>query len=278
MTAEGRDLAESAKNMYQSLCTIERQRSARNPGKRDEVTIAVTEGLGSFWLMPHLVVFQRQNPLSIVNLMCAMESVDVLRLEADLAIQFIKPTKQDLVALKLATLHIYPFAAQEYLDIYGVPQTYADMTNHRLVEQVAPQLNSSALAQYFRLTEPDRVMAMRTNTSTAHLYAIERGAGIGGLPTFALALGAAVVPVDIGDGYAVDIWLTYHPDSRCSPHKAKAIEWVKSIFDPKIYPWFRDRFIHPAELVKLKPHQARRNDGRGFLAVNPMRWRLDSDR
>jgi hypothetical protein len=28
------------------------------------------------------------------------------------------------------------------------------------------------------------------------------------------------------------------------------IDWVRTIFDPKRYPWFGDEFIHPNELAK----------------------------
>lgn len=271
LTPEGSALAESAKAMYQSLCDLERQRSNNDLLARGEVTIAVTEGLGSFWVMPQLVEFQRQNPKTIVNLFCAMESVDVLRLEADISIQFIKPEASDVICVKLGRLHIYPFASRRYLDVFGVPESYEEIAHHRLVEQVAPQIDSSALARYFRLRDPAAVVGVRTNSSTAHLYAIEKGAGIGGLPTFAAALGAQVVPIDLGSGHGLDIWLTYHPDARRSAHKSAAIDWLRKIFDSSIFPWFQDEFIHPSMLEEMVPKEADLNAGAGFLAVKASR-------
>ena len=269
LTPSGELLLQSARAMHQSLCDLERNRATLNLTERGEVTIAVTEGLGSYWVMPKLVEFQQQNPKTAINFLCAMESVDVLRLEADIAIQFLKPERLDLISMRLGRLHVYPFAARTYLETYGTPSNYDDIQQHRLVEQVSPQLNSDALARYFRLESPEEVIGVRTNSSTAHLYAIEKGAGIGGLPTFASALGAPVVPVDIGDGYSLDIWLAYHPDTRKSPHKAVAINWIKSIFDSTIYPWFRDEFIHPSALLGKMPKQALANRGAGFMAVAP---------
>jgi len=269
LTSTGELLAKSARSMQKSLCDLERARSMQDHTNRGAVTVAVTEGLGAYWVMPKLVEFQNQNPNTTVNLFCAMESVDVLRLEADIAIQFMKPDRLDLISYKLGRLHIYPFAARRYLDTYGTPRSYKDMRQHRLVEQVSPQLDSSALANYFQLESPEEVIGVRTNSSTAHLYAIEKGAGIGGLPTFSSVLGAPVVPVDIGDGYSLDLWLAYHPDSRNSAHKSTAINWIKSIFDNKVYPWFADQFIHPSRLEELMPEQATSNRGAGFVAVNP---------
>src|SRR5215213_6754899 len=57
-----------------------------------EVRLAVTEGLGTFWIAPRLVEFQRANPNLLVDVNCAMKSADVLRMEADLAIQITRPT------------------------------------------------------------------------------------------------------------------------------------------------------------------------------------------
>jgi DNA-binding transcriptional LysR family regulator len=267
LTAEGQTIAQSVRHMHRSLCDFERTRDGQGEAHRPEITIAVTEGLGSYWIMPRLVEFQQDNPRAIINLYCAMESVDVLRLEADFAIQFIKPTSPDLIAAKLGRLHIYPFASLSYLRTYGTPRNVRDMVNHRLVEQVAPQIDNSALARYLGLASTKDIVGVRTNTSTAHLYAIEKGAGVGGLPTFAAVLGAPVVPVDIGDGYSLDIWLTFHPDVRNSAHKSRTISWIKSMFDPETYPWFRDQLIHPRALAEMAPSQASINDGQGYLAV-----------
>src|SRR5215831_12176127 len=52
-----------------------------------EVRVAVTEGLGTFWLAPRLVEFQQAHPNILVDLHCEMKSADVLRLEADVAVQ-----------------------------------------------------------------------------------------------------------------------------------------------------------------------------------------------
>jgi len=69
----------------------------------------------------------------------------------------------------------------------------------------------------------------------------------------------------------MDIWLTYHPDVKKTWRKVLVIDWLKSIFDPKTYPWFRDEFIHPDELAKIMPGEAKINIGRGFASVTPAR-------
>lgn len=269
LTPVGETLLKSGEDMERAIFDILRT-SGDDDLSRGTVTISITEGLGSYWVMPQLVEFQRHSPHVVVNLRCAMENADVLRLEADMAIQFERPPNPELIAVKLGRLHVYPFAAQTYIDTYGMPKSAEEMLQHRLVHQAAPQLDDDAWARFLGVPDLDSVVCIRTNSSTAHFYAVEKGAGIGVLPTFATALGAPVVPVDIGGSYFLDIWLTYHPDVRKTPRKAIVIDWIKSIFDPKTHPWFRNSFIHPNDLLEAPVGVSEHLSGRGFFAAAPL--------
>src|SRR6202040_2562561 len=66
-----------------------------------EVRVAVTEGLGTFWLAPRLVEFRRSFPNILVDLYCAMRSADVSRHEADVAIHLSRPSTLDVKMVRL---------------------------------------------------------------------------------------------------------------------------------------------------------------------------------
>jgi len=270
LTTEGQLFLESAREMERACNNVLRRQSAREAVERGPVSISITEGLGSYWVMPRLVEFQRHYPFIHVNLRCAMESADVLRLEADMAVQFSMPDSKELMVVKLGRLHLHSFASHEYLQNYGTPENGADIAQHRLVQQVAPGLDERALAGFFGVDSVENLVAIRTNASTAHFYAIEKGGGIGVLPTFAAAFGSPVVPLDIGKRYHLDILLTYHPDARKTARRALVIDWLKRIFDPKTNPWFRDEFIHPNELLGKVPSAARENLGKGYFSFLPV--------
>ena len=270
LTHEGQSIKESALNIETAVFGLIRKRSRTTNESRGSVTISVTEGLGSYWIMPQLIDFQRQFPFLTVNVQCAMKSVDVLRLEADVAIQFEKPESPELIIAKIGRLHIYPFASRTYLSTYGQPKNIKEALNHRFVQQVASQLDEKIWAHQLGLDSIDEIVGVRTNSSSALLYAIEKGGGIGALPTYALTLGAQVIPVNIGIKHSLDIWITYHPDVRKTPRKAQVIEWLKTIFDAKTFPWFREEFIHPDDLKKHMPIEADINNGHGFAAVAPV--------
>jgi len=45
--------------------------------------------------------------------------------------------------------------------------------------------------------------------------------------------------------------MAYHPDVRSVARVATFIDWLKTLFDPKQYPWFGDQFIHPREIGRI---------------------------
>lgn len=270
LTAEGAAIIDDVRQMERLSFDIFRRASQSALDTAGVVRVAVTEGVGTYWVMPKLIDFQRTYRMLTVDLRCAMEQADVSRLEADIAIQFEKPSNPDLIVTKIGRLHLCLFASPEYVRAYGMPKSPADVRHHRLVQQVAPQLDETAYARELGVDSVAGIVGIRTNSSSATLYAVERGAGLGALPTCALALGATLVPID-GPRYYRDLWLTYHPDLRSSDRHMLVVEWLKRVFDHNVYPCFQDEFIHPKELVRLMEHAVPATGLRGFAAPAPFR-------
>lgn len=269
-TAEGQEILAAAQDMERASFGLIRARDRSNPSLSGDVRLAVTEGLGTFWLVPRLVEFQRVHPKLVVDVNCAMRSADVLRLEADAAVQLTQPTNPDLKVVKLGRLHSMPFAAASYIEKYGLPKSPEEGLQHRLVMQISDQ---TATQELFERTYPGikkaGTVVMRTNVSSAHLWAIAKGAGIGFLPTYVHAIAARIVPIDVGLNFQFDICLTYHPDVVGIPRVRRMIDWLIESFDPKRFPWFRDEFIHPNDLPK---------EYRGAPLVNLFEGFLGDDR
>jgi DNA-binding transcriptional LysR family regulator len=252
ITSEGEEILAAAKRMELASFGLIRARDRALPAISGEVRLAATEGLGSLWVLPRMAGLHHKFPRLLVDLSCAMKSADVLRLEADAAIQLTKPSAPDLKVVKIGRLHAIPFAAKSYVETYGLPRTKEEFLKHRLVLQIADQTQTSEIYErLFPGIPQNGFVAMRTNASTAHVAAISSGVGIGWAPTYVHALGASILPADISDEFRLpfDIWLTYHTDAGRIPRVRKIIEWVIDSFDPRKFPWFRDEFIHPNDLA-----------------------------
>lgn len=255
LTAEGRSVYKIAGEMEKASFSL-RAHLDQDLTTRGMVRCSVTEGLGTMWIVPHLAQFSRTHPSTVVDLRCSMEVADVLRMETDVAIQLEKPARPDVKVVRLGRMHIYPFASPQYIETYGTPSCLEDVRKHRIVYQKAPQVEEDAIARMFNLPSVEGIVALRTNASTAHACAIEFGIGIGPLPTYISALGTDLIPLDIGIQYHVDIWMTYHPDARSIRRVSFFIDWLRTLFDSKRFPWFGDAFIHPRELAGLGPPEA----------------------
>jgi DNA-binding transcriptional LysR family regulator len=248
-TREGTEILRAAERMEEASFGLVRARDRTAPAMSGEVRIGITEAFGTFWLGPRLVEFQRAFPQLAVDLMCAMRSADVLRMEADLAIQLTRPTSPDVKVARLGRMHSMLAAAPSYLSIYGMPSSIEDLRKHRFSMQFADQTRSQeVMSGLFPDVSLSKLVKFSTNNSTALLWAIIKGAGIGWAPTYIHVMGSKLVPLDIDAIFPFDIWLTYHPDAARVPRVRRMIDWIVESFDPKVFPWFRDEFIHPRDL------------------------------
>ncbi len=250
-TAEGEQVLAAARSMEAAYFDLMRAKEIALPSGA-EVKLAVTEGLGTFWLAPRLSEFHRAHPNLLVELRCAMRPADMLRLEADAAVQLIRPAEADLKAVKLGRLHLIPYAASSYVEAHGVPNSLEALSRHRLVVQITEQTAAQELyASVFGDRPQAGLVSVRTNSSSAHALAVGSGAGIGWLATYASAIADGLVAIDLDARRMFDIWLTYHPDVARIPRVRAVIDWVIDCFEPRRFPWFRDEFVHPREFAEI---------------------------
>lgn len=282
-TEEGQRIFEAALKMEQAYFDVVRAQARSAPEMEGAVKLAITEGLGTFWAAPRLIEFQRAFPKLRVEMQCAMSPADILRSEADVGVQLSPPTNQDLKGVKLGRLHSMPFAAQSYIDLYGKPSTQSEYAQHRIVLQVSPQVEmESQWDRVFPNHAMETLVTFRSNVSSAHYWATAKGAGIGALPTYANAMGAPIIPIDIRRDddpskimrWEFDIWLAYHPQGNRIARVRRLIEWLREAFSPRLYPWFADEFMHPLDLPDSVDNLPLANLFAGFMAKDaPIRSR-----
>ena len=251
LTQDGHELVSIARQMRALGKTAERVQACASGARDSKVRVTITEGLGTFWLVPHLVDFRRQHQDIHIDLRCDMTPPDVLFRDVDIAVQLDRPTNPDLIVQKIGTLHLMPYASESYLRDHGTPNSLDDVRSHKLVWQEADQVESDLLPMFVDSEMiANGLIAVTTNTSSAHFWAISKGVGIGFLPTYVRVVSRATRPVDIGLNMRRNIYLVHHPDSVRFPEVRKALDWVKDAFDKTRYPWFGDEFVHPDEFER----------------------------
>src|SRR3954463_7010278 len=83
LTDEGALVVDAVERMEAASFDLMRARGSVTQTLSGEVRVAITEGLGTFWLAPRLVEFQQTYPKILVDLHCRMRSAAGSPPEAD---------------------------------------------------------------------------------------------------------------------------------------------------------------------------------------------------
>src|SRR6516164_9616005 len=252
LTDEGALVVSAVERMEAATFDVLRASDTLAGATTGEVRVAITEGLGTFWLAPRLVEFQQACPKILVDLHCAMRSADVSRHEADIAIHLARPSALDIKLVRLGRMHLMFWAAESYIQKHGAPRSAAELIKHRLVLQFADQIAAKETFESFFPGVAERdLLVMKTNVSSANYWAVSNGAGIGVFPSYACALGGKLMPLEVELNRPLDIWLSYHPGSGRIPRVRHMIDWLIDAFNPARFPWFKDEFVHPREFKEV---------------------------
>lgn len=248
-TEMGKNIYDRAKRMADFAKSLDSSHSGKDEAPLSgRVSIRITEGLGSFWVMPNLLSFRKRYPKLIIDLQCEMRPADLATYEADLSVQLTMPEDDDAIVTKLGYMHFLGFVSQEYIEEFGEPE-WPLKPPHSFVFQVGPQVANDELGKIFDPKALESMTAATTNSSTAHYFAVANGAGIGILPSYSQAVTRKVVPLNIGpSSLKRPIYLVYNRNVKRTGKIDVVIAWLREIFDREKYPWFAEEFIHPDQL------------------------------
>lgn len=248
-TLLGQQVLDIARDMHGPANDLHRLIAGRR-AERSWVSITVTQGLGINWLIPNTAAFQAEHPMIGIDFRISNTVADILRFDSDLAIQMTPPTAADVYAFKLGRMHFELFAGQRYLNAHGRPTTVEALRNHRFIEQWDGHVSDGHLVNVLGPVRPIQLV-VKVHGSAGAISAIEQGLGIGALPNYSVAFGNQVVPLELPVTAHRDIWLTYRREARDSPEVTATVGWLKTLFDSRQKPWFKDAFVSAAKLPPL---------------------------
>lgn len=186
-------------------------------GESDEVAgvvrIGAPDGFGVAFLAPRLGALTERHPGLSIQLVPVPRSFSLSRREADIAITVERPTEGRLVAGKLVDYTLSLYASRDYAERYGLPQSVADLKQHRLIGYV-PDLLISLSLDYGPEIMPDWQASFAVSSALGQVEAVRSGAGIGILHTFIARAHEDLVPVAVAPPIRRGYWLVYHETVR----------------------------------------------------------------
>jgi len=194
------------------------------------VRIAVIEGLATRVLTPAFRQFREQHPEVLVEIVTAMQIVNLTKREADISVSLTRPTGPRLIARLLAKCDVHLYASDAYLKEHGEPTSLDDLDGHQFVDYVEDMIEIQAL-KWFRDTIGQRDVVFRSTSPLTQLEAVRDGIGIGMFPDY-LIRDEDRVKLIVPDEVRAEreFWLAIHADLRNVPRMAAVFNFVKTVF------------------------------------------------
>jgi len=222
LTEQGETLYRTAHEVVSKLALTEARLKDSKESPKGDLVITSTVGFGSIWLAPRLAEFVELYPQINVSLITEDRELDLGMREADCAIRLRPPVQSDLIQRKLLTIHHHIYASHEYLAAHGVPQSPADLTDHKIViyGERSELLNKAPLNWLEVIGMPDgehRKPVASINNINGVMGAIEAGMGLGVLPDYLAEGNARLVRVlPDAEGPTYELYFVYPEELRNS--------------------------------------------------------------
>lgn len=205
-----------AEAMEAAAATLVRAGSGTQGEAEGTVRLTVSQFVGAEVLPPMLSSFRDRHPSIDIELVLSDAPLNLLTREADIAIRMARPSQTGLVARMLGTVAIGLFARRDYLDRFGVPDSFEALRGHRVIGyDTAPFLERAM--RHVGLEISRRDFAVRVDVESVQVALVRAGFGIGGCQVPLAERDPELVRVlpDLVN-FRLEVWRAMHGDMRNS--------------------------------------------------------------
>jgi DNA-binding transcriptional LysR family regulator len=233
-TVQGIMLTPTAEAILQLVTEMESRvklieaRAAQEKALSGNIRLAVSDGIGGYWLPPRMKEFHRRYPSITVEIICSPSMPEPGAKGTDIALSWHQPEDPDAVILSENKMILRPVASIEYLKTYGVPKSLDDLKHHRLCDHLHYPKNEEWKA-WANIVEESKNVSYRTNSSWALGEATKNGVGISLQPIGVLNREPNLRLVEL-NGYSTSLrfWLSCHKKIKDIPRIRALIDYIKS--------------------------------------------------
>ena len=235
LTETGGRLVDLVATMRTTVRTVERCAGDYVSDCAGRVTIATAEGLGTTWLPSKIAELKLAHSDIEIDLHVSSDHLDLMRLEADIALRLGDPGDLDLIGRRIGRVACGLYAARRYFDDKGTPHSLSDLQHHTIIESSGELERLEQVKQFRRFTDKTSI-GIRCNSLLAQFAAMRAGAGILAVPTYMTSDVSDVVRL-LPDEFNVelDMWLLTHPDLTKTERVRKTMAFLAESIrsDPK---------------------------------------------
>ena len=229
LTEQGELLFDATRAMMKRLDTATARIRDSEEEVFGELRVTTTIGFGTLWLAPRLPKLYEKFPELKIDLMLEERVLDLPMREADVAIRMKEPSQADLIRKRLMSVHMRLYAAKIYLETHAMPESPADLHDHRLICQNprSAQVGAGAVLVNELMTY-DIPSLLTVNNYYGVLQSVLNNLGIGVLPDYLINDFPQLVPVlPEVESVEVPVFLAYPEELRHSKRIAAFRDFVQ---------------------------------------------------
>ncbi len=198
------------------------------------VRITTSEAFGVHVLPPWLTALLAEETELEIELRVSQRTENLIRRDADIAVRFVRPEQDGVIAKRVGQVRLGLFASDSYLARSGEPASLDDLANHLTIgvernAQSAIQPATTIANPMGSLANSANLSRLRTDSVLARLAAVEAGMGIGPIlePLAAARPLLKRVLAEHVTFPAMDIWLCSHEDLRRSARIRRVYDFLE---------------------------------------------------
>lgn len=229
-TARAEAMAASARAMAHASEAMLRAASAEATAVAGLVRLGVSEFVGLEVLPPMLRRLRDLHPDLTVEVELSNASADLLDQQVDVAVRMHAPAQTALVAKKVPAIALGLYAHRDYLEVFGVPASRADIARHLFI---GPDRNREDLALAGTIADSAEIRWIaRTDSHPAQLALAREGLGIAVVQQPAAARHPELVRVLLDVVLpSLPTWIVTHENLRPLSRVAALFDHLVSEFD-----------------------------------------------
>ncbi len=227
LTQIGLSLVADAKAMQQEANHFALKLAGNETTISGTVRITASDVVATYLLPPILVDLKALYPKITIELVPSNQIENLLSRDADIAVRMVRPTQNDLIAIKVNELTMGTWASKTYLEKFGTPTKIEDLFTHQIIGYDRQDLMLKQM-ENLGIKADRNLFTFRTDNQVAYWELVKAGAGIGFGSNFVAAQSPNLVRLapDLRL-QSLPMWLTSHAELKTNARIRMAMDFLR---------------------------------------------------
>ena len=227
LTQIGLRLVADAKAMQQEANHFALKMAGSETTISGTVRITASDVVATYLLPSILVDLKALYPQIDIELVPSNQIENLLSRDADIAVRMVRPTQNDLIAVKVNDLSMGTWASKTYLEKFGTPTKIQDLFTHQIIGYDRQDLMLKEMKN-LGIKADRNLFTFRTDDQVAYWELLKAGAGVGFGSNFVAAQSPNLVRlVPELQLQSLPMWLTSHAELKTNVRIRVAMDFLR---------------------------------------------------